>query len=392
MTGSQSQKEQAACLSLKKQGKTREEIARQLNMSVPQVKRRLSAALKADRLDPELAKRLAARGITDLAGLHSGWLMESKISKKGSKGSSLYFYLGPDQERIDFAEAVREVLSEIPRLPPLALGSPVLSESLQLRRERGEGYANWIALADLHVGGDYGSPQLAQDFNDAIDDLVQRMPPAEKAVLFELGDLLDANDHKGVTPASGNPCDVKRDDHLATIQDAIRLIRRAAYRLAETHDEVEIHLIKGNHDPTAYFAVMLALAEHFADVNHIRVVVSDDEYRVISWGKCAAFPHHGDTLKWSQLKDVFADQFPDEWAAAKTHRHIMTAHYHHERRADMVGCVAEQFRTIHRPNGWAKGRGMFAYGSLTALTVHRDRGEEYRTISNIRPLLRGKVQ
>lgn len=381
---SQLAQEQAQSLALRKAGKTYSEIAAALGLSFDQAYRRVKAAEKAERLDPAIAARLAAQGINDLGGLHSGWLLEKDSL---GNGSSLYFYLGPDREKLDFADAVREVLSDIPRLPPM--GRPALAPE-------GKGYANWLMLADLHVGGDYGSPALVEDFDRAIDDLVRRLPPAEKAVLFELGDLLDANDHKGVTPASGNPCDVKRDNHLQNTQTAIRLMRRAILRLAETHAEVEVHLIPGNHDRTAYFAVMLALEAFFENSVQVRIVVpqteAQEDFRVVSWGQCAVFPHHGDTAKWDQLKDVWADQFPDEWAQAKAFRLIATAHFHHDRKRDLVGCVAEQYRTLHRPNKWARGKGLFSHGSLTVLTVHRDRGEEYRTISNIKPLLRGEIQ
>lgn len=364
--------EQRACMQMLQEGKTISQIVEATGLTRYQVRRRISAAKKRERLDPELLSRLEARGITDLSGLHSGWLLEK--DKDGS-GQSLYFFLGRDEEKISFADALVDVLSDIPRLTPIT----------QIRNSfLPEEYANWVALADLHVGGDYGNPQLEVDFNNAIDDLVLRMPPSRHAVLIELGDLLEANDHKGVTPTSGNILEVIKDDHLGNTLVAVRLMRRAIYRLLETHETVEVHLIKGNHDTSAYIAVMLALQAHFEMNPRVDVIVKDDEYRVISWGQCAAFPHHGDTLKWSQLKDVFADQFPDEWAAAKAHRIIMTAHFHHDRKADLVGCVAEQYRTLHRPNNWAKSKGLFSRGSLTAMTVHKDRGEEFRTISNIR--------
>lgn len=376
--------ERAQCLNMKRSGYSLSDIVNQTGLSRHQVRRRLAAAEKAEKLDPELLDRLAREGVTDLSGLHSGWLLNKESN---GSGSSLYFYLGPDQEKISFADAIRDILTDIPRLAPMPLCPPMPG---------GEGYANWLMIADLHVGGDYGDPRLEEEFDKAIDDLASRLPPAEKAVILELGDLLDANDHKGLTPASGNACDVRRDNHLGNTQTAIRLLRRAALRLAMTHPQVELHLIPGNHDPTAYIAVLLALEAHFADNPQIEVIVpqteAQEDFRVISWGQCAVFPHHGHTAKWEQLKDVWADQFPDEWAAAKSFRLIATAHFHHDRRRDLVGCVAEHYRTLHRPNKWARGKGLMNQGSLTALTVHRDRGEEFRTISNIRPLLRGEVQ
>lgn len=368
-------KEQLLALKLQRQGCSYAEICKEMNLSHSAVKRRISAAKKMERLDPEILKRLQDKGVVDLAGVHSGWLMEK--DDLGS-GQSLYFYLGPDQEKISFADAVIESLKDIPRLKPV--------QRIAEAKEQGRGYANWLAMADLHVGGDYTDPVIEESFNTAIDDLVRRMPPAQHAVLFELGDLLEMNDHKGVTPGSGNHLEVKlgNEAFLEATQIAVRLVRRALYRLLETHDTVEAHFIRGNHDETAFIAVMLALKEHFADNPRVNIVVSADEYRVVTWGQCAAFPNHGDKLKWPQLKDVWTEEFPDEWAAAKAHRVIMTAHFHHDRRQDLIGCVGEHFRTLHGPNNWAKHRGLLSRGSLTAITVHAERGEEHRTISNIR--------
>lgn len=363
--------EQSACLSLANQGQTISEISRTLSLTRHQVRRRLQGARKREKLDPEISARLEAQGISDYAGLHSGWLIQK--DKEGT-GQSLYFYLGPDEEKLSFVDALMDVLTEIPKLEPIP---PAQKPYL------GKDHANWIALADLHVGGDYGDAVLERDFRWAVDDLVGRLPPAEHAVLFELGDVLEANDHKGITPHSGNMLEVRREDHLKNTMTAIALIRWALIRLLETHQTVEAHFIKGNHDPSAYVAVMLALKEHFKDNPRINIVVSDVEFRVVTWGKCAAFPHHGDTLKWEALKDVFSDMFADEWAAAKAHRIIMTAHFHHDRKRDLVGCVAEHYRTLHKPNGWAKSKGLLSRGSLTAMTVHKERGEVHRTISNI---------
>ena len=372
--------EQTTCLEYYRSGKSLKEIGEILKLSRHQVRRRVKAAEKKERLDPELVERLAQEGVTDLSGLHSGWLLKKD---KGGSGSSLYFYLGPDEDPISFADAMRDAIGEIPKLPPLV---PQTAEG-------GEGYATWLALADMHLGGEYGSSELEEDFNAAVDDICKRLPPAEKAFVFELGDLFDANDHKGVTPASGNPCDVKRDDMLGNTQLAIRVLKRAIYRLLETHKEVEVHLIPGNHDPDSYLAVMIGLDAHFSEVEQVTIHVTDDEFRVVPWGNTAAFPHHGHTLKAPDLKDVFSDQFPDEWANAKAYRLIMTGHLHHmDRGKDLTGAESRQFRTLHRPNKWARMKGMFSYASLNALTVHAERGPEFETISPIKPLLRGKPQ
>lgn len=359
---------------LKNNGCSRQEIADQMGLSIHAVKRRLTAFKKRSRLDPQLADRLASSGIVDLAGLHSGWLIEKD---ENGAGQSLYFYLGPDQERVDFAEVMAEVLADLPTLPEIK--SPEFSGVGDLM--------NFVPIADLHVGGSYGDPEYEAVCQGAIDDLVSRLPAAEKAVLIDLGDLLDANDHKGVTPASGNPCDVVRENSLANAETALRIMDRGIQRLLQTHREVEVHLLRGNHDETAYIAVMMSLSERYRSNPRVTIVKTDEEFRVISWGGCAIFPHHGDKAKWTDLKDVWADQFPDTWAAAKVNRMIATGHFHHDRKRDLLGVTCEQFRTLHEPNRWALQRGLISRGSLVGITLHKKLGEVSRTSTHLQPIL-----
>ena len=278
-------------------------------------------------------------------------------------------------------------MSEIPRLAPV---TPPYFELNSLDK------ANWIFLADWHIGGEYGSDHAIAELISSFDDIINRAPCAEKAVICGLGDLLDANDHKGVTPASGNPTDTIRDNHLTNTLTALRVLKHVAMRALATHSEVELHLIRGNHDETAHIAVLIGLAEHFADNPRITVVVpasaEEEEFRVVSWGKCAFFPHHGDKAKPSVLKDVFSDQFPDEWAEAKAWRLIATGHYHRFKAVDLNGAEHRQFGTPHRPNRWARLQGYFSRGRVSILTVHKELGLRDETHSNLQPMLKGKVQ
>ncbi len=354
---------------LQDQGLTRQQIADKTGLSFKQVRRRLDGFAKMNRLDPQISEELRKRGISDAAGLHSGWILQKEAD---GSGTSLYFHLGPDQERIDFAEAMRDALTEEMRLPPITAPKPCADD-----------VCNFVALADLHVGRNYNHTIVEADFAKCVDDLVSRLPSARKAVLVELGDLLDANDHKGITPGSGNPCDVIRHDHLANTLAAVRIMKRAIHRLAETHSEVEVHMVRGNHDETAYIAVMLALHEAFHNSQHVNIVVSGHEYRVIEWGGCGLFPHHGDRAKWMSLKDVWADQFPQSWARCTVHRAIWTAHLHHFKEIDLIGAVGRHFRTVARRQQWETEQGYFSRGTLSAETWHKTAGKIAGTDANI---------
>lgn len=374
-------KEQETCWGLKQQGYNRSQIEEITGLSSHQVKRRLAGAAKAARLDPDLKTRLHKKGITDFAGLHSGWLLEKDES---GSGSSLYFYLGTDEEKIDVMEAIKEVLSEVTVLPPIE--KPQWSEYAR-------DYANWFFLADLHVGGDYGDPELSENFKYTIDDLVRRMPQAERAVLFELGDLLDANDHKSVTPASGNPTDTIRDNHLGNTLEALRLMKYAAYRLLEKHQEVEIYMVRGNHNETAYFSVLIGLVEHFRDNPRIKIYLpktpEEEEFFVVTWVQCACLPNHGDKCKPEMLKEIFTDEFPDQYAAAKAYRLIATGHYHKPMTNSLGLTEHRQFGTIHKRNRWAREKFAPSTGQMSVLTVHKTIGLQEETISPIKTKTRG---
>lgn len=329
--------------------------------------------LAKENADPLILAAAKAVGATDITTLDYGW---SLVKDENGAGHSVHWTNPASGETVSLADAILEAIGEDLRLPPL----PVAPKT-------GKGCATFLGLADLHVGRNYGNRDIEQDMKVAVDDIVSRLPPAEKAFLIELGDLLDANDHKGVTPSSGNPCDVIRHDHLHNTQVAIRIMKRAIYRLAERHAKVEVHMIPGNHDPTAYHAVLLALAEAFHNSKHVKIVVpksSDEElFRVIEWGKCGMFPHHGHHMKWPDLKDVWSDQFPDSWARCKAHRAIWTAHLHHFKSQDLTGCEAKHFRTVARRQQWEKEKGYFSRGTLSAETWDKQLGYITGTHSHI---------
>jgi len=294
----------------------------------------------------------------------------------GSRDSVFWVSENPEIPPESFTHRLKEALKDIDKLKPIP--KPVQCD---------EELCNFIPLADLHIGGQYGDPEYLKEIERCTYKLMGSLPKAKKAVILELGDLLDANDHKGLTPASGNNCDVIRENVLKNSQDAIQIMSRFIVLALRTHEEVEVHLLRGNHDETAYIAVMLTLQAYFKDNKRVKITITDDDFRVIPWGLCAVFPNHGDKAKWEDLKGVFADQFPDAWAKAKYWRFIWTAHFHHDRQRDIMGVFAEHFRTLSAPNKWAKQKALFARGGIQAVTLHKTDGEVNRTKVNLRPLL-----
>ena len=294
----------------------------------------------------------------------------------GSRDSVFWVSSNPEIPPESFTHRMKEALKDIDKLKPIPKPN-----------QCDQDLCNFIPLADLHIGGQYGDPEYLKEIERCTYKLMGSLPRAKKAVILELGDLLDANDHKGITPASGNNCDVIRENTLKNTQDAIQIMSRFIVLALQTHEQVEVHLLRGNHDETAYIAVMLTLQAYFKDNKRVTIVINDDDFRVIPWSLCAVFPNHGDKAKWEDLKAVFADQFPDAWAAAKYWRFVWTAHFHHDRQRDIMGVFAEHFRTLSAPNKWAKQKALFARGGIQCVTLHKTDGEVNRTKVNLRPLL-----
>jgi len=352
--------------------------AKTLGIARSTLQESIKAALKYESADPGLQSAMNATGLGG-GVVTGGWRIVQETMPDGTiVRNSVRYALKPDEiEPIDVAQALINSLTQAPRAVVSVPPTVDLPSNL----------CNFIPLCDLHVGGEYGDPKYLDEVFSAITRLVHGLPKAHKAVLLDMGDLLDANDHKGLTPASGNECDVIRENHLENTINALNIMRYAVGLLLQQHNEVEVHLLRGNHDETAYIGVMVALSVHFKDDPRVNVVVSDDNFRVIPWGKCAVFPHHGDKSKWEDLKDVFSDQFPDAWAKAKYWRFIWTAHVHHDKQKQLVGADAEHFRTLAKPNNWAQMKGFFTRGGICSVTLHKIDGEVDRKKVNLKPLL-----
>lgn len=339
------------------------------------IRRTIKLALQWEGASDGQKEALATTGLNVAQAKHGWRIIVDPVT--GSRDSVFWKKeADPDEDPVNLAEVLTASLRTIPPLKKIDSPKDLPSQ-----------LCNFIPLADLHVGGEYGDPKYLDVVYEALQRLISGLPKAKKAVLIDMGDLLDANDHHGVTPASGNNVDVIRENHLKNTVDAVNIMSTAIVWLTETHEEVEVHLLRGNHDETSYIGVMLALHYRFIDNTQVNIILCDDNFRVIPWGNCAVFPHHGDKAKWEDLKSIFSDQFPKAWAEAKHWRFVWTAHLHNDKVKDMIGAQGEQFRTLSSPTNWAQMKGFFARGGVQCVTLHKKWGETNRTKANLTPLL-----
>lgn len=244
-------------------------------------------------------------------------------------------------------------------------------------------------LGDPHIGMLAWAPETGDHFDTRIACrellacvrlLVASAPPAERAIVCNLGDFLHAQDDSQKTPGHGHKLDV--DDRYAKVLDAGHALLRGIVDAAlERHAQVTVRNLPGNHDPRV--AAELAMWLRAVYENNPRVTVADpyrahqyDEFGVNLFGW-----HHGDRTPGVELPALMAEDMREAWGRC-TNCVWHCGHVHHLTRKESPGCVVESHRTMAARDGYHAGR-YRAGRSLSAITYHRQFAEHARSTVNL---------
>ena len=242
--------------------------------------------------------------------------------------------------------------------------------------------ATLYPLPDLHMGLYAWGKEAGEDYDLGIADRVNReafgrlvasTPPAHTAVVLGLGDLIHADNTENRTARSGNSLDVdtrySRVLHVAT-----QFMVYAVDQALRHHERVIVRNLPGNHDTHSALAVAMALWAWFR--NEPRVTVDTDPSYFWWWQFGANFlgATHGDMTKMQDLPLVMAASKPEAWGSAK-HRLILTGHIHHKSALELGGVIVESFQSTAARDAWHQASGFRSGRSLTAITLHHERGE-----------------
>lgn len=237
-------------------------------------------------------------------------------------------------------------------------------------------------MGDPHFGMYAWAEETGDDFDvdlaeqltcSAIDRLVESAPPAETAILLELGDFFHADNSSNRTFYSGNPLDV--DSRWAKVmQVGLRAMIYCIEKTLTKHKTVLIRIVKGNHDPHSSFALALALDAFFHNNKRVVVDLSPASFWYYKFGKVLIASTHGDTCKMTDLPSVMAADRPEEWGQTK-HRYWYMGHIHHEHKREFPGAIVEAFRTLAARDAWHAGQGYRAGRDMCLIVHHKDHGE-----------------
>lgn len=365
-------KQQEALDALAKHGTLRA-AAKALGINHSSLRDRLKHARRHQEADPAVKGAMSEVGMQDIGVLHSGWIK--------TDGASLYFQQpkGSD-DTVNRLDQIKEFFTD---LKPITLPSKQIGPS-------DVDLLTVYPIPDAHIGMKAWGEETGEDYDtdiavsrikDGIGQCINASPASSEAVIIALGDLLHANDQTNMTPASKHVLDVD-GPFYRSLDMAIYAIACAAEMAAQKHDKVTVVIQRGNHDMTAYMAVMFALAERYRDEPRITVQKNPGEFFVYQFGKCLLASQHGDKAKAERLVMHLANEFPQMWGDTR-HRYYFTGHLHHSRVQDIGGVQVEQLRAVTARDAYAATNAYAAKSEMQAITFHKDQGE----ISRVRVAL-----
>lgn len=346
-------------------------VARELGVVESTVRKCIQRLKRREATDPAVLNAMAGAGMEDIGALHSGWIK--------TKDASLYFTMprgGDDASSI--ADQLREALADVPSAAPTP--TPDVSDADLLAV---------YPLADAHIGMQAWGAETGEDYDTRIASericswmrrVVEASPPAETAIILDVGDLTHANDQTNMTPASKHIVDVDTR-HFKTLDVTIWTLVQAVETALAKHRRVIVCILPGNHNRDAYLAVMFALAAHYRNEPRVEVQKKPGEFFIMEWGQCLVAAHHGDKAKAERLVLYMADRWPEMWGRTKW-RFLFTGHLHHHKSADIGGVTWEQLRALTAKDAYAVSHAYAARAQLQGIVYHKTQGVRFRTYVN----------
>jgi hypothetical protein len=236
-------------------------------------------------------------------------------------------------------------------------------------------------MGDPHFGMYAWWEEAGEDFDidiaeritcNAIDRLIASAPPAETALLLNLGDMFHADNQKNVTN-SGHQLDV--DGRWAKVlKVGLRAMIYCVDSLLRKHQRVIFRINKGNHDGHSSYALAMMLSCYYDKEPRVTVDLSPALTWYYRFGKNLIGSTHGDTIKGKDMMGIMAADRPEDWGGTKF-RAWYVGHVHHHDSKEYAGGVVEYFRTLAAKDAWHAGQGYRAGRDMRLIVLHREHGE-----------------
>lgn len=363
---------QQEALALLKQGKTRQQIADELGISLSSVRDRLYGA-NQKLLPAGITTALESTGLSDPNLLHSGWLK--------TDDASLYFVAPKSETKESLDDLIDYISYRVQHVTPLT--------APQSPAECRENLLTLYPIADAHMGmraeareagEDYDLDAAANRIRLGITQLVNQSPPSEEAIILDVGDLTHADDKNYVTPRSKHQLDMA-STQFDSVDIAIEVLGTSIMTALFKHKRVRVRILRGNHNENSYIAIMFALRERFRECDNVIIESTPSDFFVYRFGEVMIAAHHGDKAKPERLAMYMAHEWAKDWGETKW-RYFFTGHLHHAKLQDIGGVQFEQLRAVTSRDAYATSHGYVGMPQMQAITFDKNSGEKSRVKIN----------
>ena len=210
---------------------------------------------------------------------------------------------------------------------------------------------------------------------DSTNRLASRVGDAEIGVLLNVGDFFHA-DSSANTTTKGTPVDV--DTRIAkTFKLAGRLFQTLINKMLETHKEVVVINVRGNHDSDMACHLSSCIELLYAKEKRVHVLQNYSKFIHYQWHNNLFVFHHGDRMKHEQILQAVIRNLDDEWSQSKN-RYCHLGHIHHHTAREVGSMHFEHWGSLTATDSWHSSEGYGAERSMTAVVYHKDTGEDSR--------------
>ena len=210
---------------------------------------------------------------------------------------------------------------------------------------------------------------------ESTERLSKRVGNAEVGVLLNCGDFFHA-DSSANTTTKGTPVDV--DTRIGkTFKLAGRLFQVLIDKMLETHKEVVVINVRGNHDSDMACHLSSCLELLYSQEPRVNVLPNYSKFIHYQWHNNLFVFHHGDRIKHEQILQVVIKNLDDEWSQSKN-RYCHLGHIHHHTAREVGSMHFEHWGSLTATDQWHSDSGYGAERSMTAVVYHKDHGEDSR--------------
>lgn len=291
-----------------------------------------------------------------------------------------------EEQTHDLIEAIKEISKPFAAASEKARAPSSVDADLLCVYPMGDPHLGMFAWGK-ETGKDFDLVTAEANLVHAVDQLVELAPPAEHALIINLGDFFHSDTQDNRTARSGHALDV--DTRWAKVLSVgIRTMRRCIDRALIKHKTVRVVCEIGNHDDHSAIMLAICLQQYYENNDWVEVDTSPSMFHWHRFGENLIGITHGDKVKADKLPGVMACDRKRDWGET-SFRYWYTGHVHHDSLKEYPGCIVETFRTLAPKDAWHHGAGYRSDQDMKCDVLHKKFGRINRHIVGIRQIQPG---